>query len=162
MLEKNSQDCFFFQPLLIMALMDASTVQRFLDGMKYETDRVGPPPGFPKFPDVPAGRYMDAAFLDLEHASLWKRSWLYACHIDELPEPGSYLQWKKTGSPIVIVRGKDDVVRAFYNTCRHRGGPLVKEPSGRQDGFVCGYHGWTYALDGRLPESANNKRDFLP
>jgi phenylpropionate dioxygenase-like ring-hydroxylating dioxygenase large terminal subunit len=140
--------------------MDALTVQRFLDGMKYETDRVGPPPGFPKFPDIPAGRYMDAAFLDMERASLWKKSWLYACHMDELPEQGSYIQWKKTGAPIMIVRGKDDVVRAFYNTCRHRGGPLVKQASGRQDGFVCGYHGWTYALDGQLV-NLRDKRDFV-
>jgi phenylpropionate dioxygenase-like ring-hydroxylating dioxygenase large terminal subunit len=90
---------------------------------------------------------------------LWRKSWLYACHIDELPEPGSYLLWRKTGSPILIVRGKDDVVRAFYNTCRHRGGPLVKSACGKADGLVCGYHGWTYNLEGKLI-NLRDRRDF--
>ncbi len=140
--------------------MDSQTVRRFLDGMKYEAERTAPPPGFPAFPDIPAGRYVDSQFLALERDHLWRRSWLYACHMDELPEAGSFLLWKKTGAPVLIVRGKDDVVRAFYNTCQHRGGPLVKESSGRVDGLVCGYHGWTYSLDGKLI-NLRDKRDFV-
>lgn len=140
--------------------MDAKTVQRFLDGMKYESERSGPPPEFPQLPDIPAGRYTDPAFLALEHQYLWRRSWLYACHIDELPERGSFLLLKSTGSPIILVRGKDDVVRAFYNTCRHRGAPLVKSEKGCLEGFACGYHGWTYTLDGRLI-NLRDKRDFV-
>lgn len=139
--------------------MDATTVQRFIDGMQYESARDRPPPDFPSLPDIPAGRYTDTAFLKLESEQLWRRSWLYACHIDELPEPGSFVLWKKTGSPILIVRGKDDVIRAFYNTCRHRGGPLVKTACGRVDGLVCGYHGWTYSLDGKLV-NLRDRRDF--
>ena len=60
--------------------MDAMTVQRFLDGMKFEAERTGPPEGFPKMPDIPAGRYVDPAFLALEREHLWRKSWLYACH----------------------------------------------------------------------------------
>jgi phenylpropionate dioxygenase-like ring-hydroxylating dioxygenase large terminal subunit len=70
------------------------------------------------------------------------------------------MKWDKTGSPILIVRGNDDVVRAFYNTCRHRGGPLVKDETGRCEGFVCGYHGWTYSLDGQLV-NLRDRRDFV-
>jgi phenylpropionate dioxygenase-like ring-hydroxylating dioxygenase large terminal subunit len=140
--------------------MDAQTVKRFLSGMQYEAERTAPPEGFPKFPDVPAGRYIDPEFLALEREHLWRKSWLYACHIDELPERGSYLLWKKTGTPILIVRDKDDTVRAFYNTCRHRGAPLVKDKAGKADGFVCGYHGWTYSLDGKLI-NLRDKRDFV-
>jgi phenylpropionate dioxygenase-like ring-hydroxylating dioxygenase large terminal subunit len=140
--------------------MDSAAVQRFLDGMKYEAGRAAPPPGFPRLADLPAGRYVDSAFLAIEARHLWKSSWLYACHIDELPAAGSYLLWKKAGSPILIVRGKDDGVRAFYNTCRHRGGPLVKQTSGTQEGFTCGYHGWTYTLDGRLI-GLRDQRDFV-
>jgi len=139
--------------------MDTATVQRFIDGMKFESERTAPPDGFPPLPDIPAGRYTDPAFLELEAAHLWRKSWLYACHMDELPERGSFMLWKKTGSPILIVRGKDDVVRAFYNTCRHRGGPLVKTACGKVDGLVCGYHGWTYDLEGRLV-NLRDKRDF--
>ncbi len=139
--------------------MDTNTVNRFLDGMKYEAERTAPPPGFAQLPDIPAGRYTDPGFLELEQRSLWRRSWLYACHLDDLPAAGSYLLWKKTGTPILIVRGKDDVIRAFYNTCRHRGAPLVRTDCGKLDGFVCGYHGWTYSLDGRLV-NLRDKRDF--
>lgn len=139
--------------------MDAPTVARFLEGMKFEAERTGPPEGFPALADIPAGRYTDPEFLRLETAGLWRRSWLYACHIDELPDAGSFILWKKTGTPILIVRGKDDVVRAFYNTCRHRGGPLVKSACGKVDGFICGYHGWTYSLEGKLV-NLREKRDF--
>ena len=82
-------------------------------------------------PPIPGGRYTDPDFLALERRYLWQRSWLYACHTDELPEPGCFLLWKRTGSPILIVRGKDEVIRAFYNTCRHRGSTLCDEPEGR-------------------------------
>lgn len=140
--------------------MDKTTVQRFLDGMKYEAERTAPPDSFPQLPDIPAGRYTDPRFLTLEREHLWRRSWLYACHMDELPTPGSFVVSRKTGSPIIIVRGKDGTVRAFYNTCRHRGGPLVKTENGCAEGFVCGYHGWTYSLDGRLI-NLRDKRDFV-
>jgi phenylpropionate dioxygenase-like ring-hydroxylating dioxygenase large terminal subunit len=140
--------------------MDAETVQRFLDGMRYEAERTEPPADFPQLPDIPGGRYVDDAFLELERQYLWKKSWLYACHMDELPTAGSYVLHQSTGSPILVVRGKDDVVRAFYNTCRHRGSPLVKEAKGCVGGFSCPYHGWTYTLDGRLV-SLRDKRDFV-
>ena len=140
--------------------MDAATVQRFLDGMKYEAERAAPPEDFPSLPDIPGGRYVDPAFLALERQYLWQRSWVYACHMDELPTAGSFLLLRKTGSPILLVRGKDDVVRAFYNTCRHRGGPVVRSEKGCAQGFVCGYHGWTYALDGTLV-NLRDKRDFV-
>ena len=139
--------------------MDAATVRRFLDGMQYESTRTDPPPDFPQLPDIPSGRYTDPKFLALEDEYLWHRSWLYAGHMDELPTPGSFLLWRKTGRPILIVRDKQDKVRAFYNTCRHRGAPLVKTDSGQQNGFVCGYHGWTYDLTGKLV-NLRDKRDF--
>ena len=140
--------------------MDTATVQRFLDGMKYEAERSGPPADFPQLADIPGGRYVEREFLQLERESLWKRSWLYIYHVDELSKLGSFLLTRKTGSPIVVVRGKDDVIRAFYNTCRHRGGPIVKADNGCSDGFVCGYHGWTYTLEGKLI-NLRDKRDFV-
>jgi len=140
--------------------MDSTTVRRFLEGMKYEAARTAPPEGFPRLPDIPAGRYVDPDFLRLEREYLWKKSWLYVCHTEQIAQPGSFVVIRRTGAPIIIVRGKDDVIRAFYNTCRHRGGPLVKSDSGCSEGFVCGYHGWTYGLDGRLL-NLRDKRDFV-
>jgi len=144
--------------------MDAATterfVKRFLDGMQFEAERTTPPEGFPKFPSIPGGRYRDPGFLEAERQALWTRTWLYACHADEIPDAGSFMLWTRTCSPILIVRGKDLKVRAFYNTCRHRGAPLVKTETGRCDGLVCSYHGWTYALDGQLV-NLRDKRDFV-
>ena len=141
--------------------MDAAFIERVKRDVDYQRERKAPPEGFPQFPPIPGGRYTDPAFLALEEAALWKRSWLYACHTDELPEAGSFVLFRKTGSPILIVRGKDDEIRAFYNTCRHRGGPLVKEACGKtRGGFVCGYHGWTYDLEGKLI-NLRDRRDFV-
>lgn len=140
-------------------MIDQSIVERHKAGMRYEFERTAPPDGFPQFPIVPAGRYTDPAFLALERERLWKKAWLYACHLDEIPKPGDFMMWTKTGSPIVVVHGKDGVVRAFYNSCRHRGAPLVQTECGHVDGFVCKYHGWTYGLDGKLL-NLRDKRDF--
>ncbi|TVQ47502.1 MAG: aromatic ring-hydroxylating dioxygenase subunit alpha [Gammaproteobacteria bacterium] len=139
--------------------MQQATEQALFDGMAAETARDTPPPGFPALPMIPGARYTDPAFLALEERFLWKRSWLYALHADELPRPGSYRLWRRTGSPIIIVRGRDDRIRAFYNTCRHRGAPLVADGQGETRGFFCRYHGWTYTLEGKLT-AVREKRDF--
>ena len=88
-----------------------------------------------------------------------EKSWLFACHMDELPEPGSFYLWERIGSPIFIVRGRDDKLRGFYNTCRHRGVPVVREQTGRRNLFVCTYHGWSYDDKGHLI-NMRDPRDF--
>jgi phenylpropionate dioxygenase-like ring-hydroxylating dioxygenase large terminal subunit len=140
--------------------MDQRFIERTIAGFEYERSREAPPDDFPALPPIPGGRYTDPDFLELEQECLWRKSWLYACHLDELPEYASYLSWNKTGSPIVIVRGAGDQVRAFYNVCRHRGGPLVSDASGvLRDGFICRYHGWRYDLEGEL-QGLRDRRDF--
>jgi phenylpropionate dioxygenase-like ring-hydroxylating dioxygenase large terminal subunit len=139
--------------------MEATIERSLFAGMVSEQQREGPPPGFPELPAIPGGRYTDPDFLRLEEQYLWKRSWLYALHTDELPRPGSFRMWRKTGAPIIIIRGKDGRIRAFYNTCRHRGAPLLEAEQGETKGFFCRYHGWTYDLDGRLM-AVREKRDF--
>lgn len=141
--------------------MDQGFIESVYSRLDSERSRKGPPENFPSLPPIPGGRYTDPEFLALEREYLWKKSWLYACHLDELPEAGSYILWQKTGSPILIVRGKDAEVRAFYNTCRHRGGPLVKDERGStKGGFTCGYHGWAYDLEGNL-RGMRDRRDFV-
>lgn len=140
--------------------MDVETTARLKQGIEFERDRKAPPAGFPRLPDIPGGRYVNDQFLAAEHRGLWRKSWLYAGHTDELPEAGSFMMWKQTGSPVFILRGKDDVIRAFYNTCRHRGGPLVKEEQGTVRALVCGYHGWTYDFEGKLI-GLRDQRDFV-
>ncbi len=139
--------------------MDAQSTNRIKSGMAYEKARTDPPEGFPPLPPIPSARYIDPDFNALETAHLWKKSWVYAAHLDEIPEVGNYVLWKRLGSPILIVRGKDGTPRAFYNTCRHRGGPLVKDEAGKRNIFVCGYHGWSYDHDGNLI-GIRDPRDF--
>jgi phenylpropionate dioxygenase-like ring-hydroxylating dioxygenase large terminal subunit len=139
--------------------MDKNIESNLYAGMKTEQDREGPTKGFPPLPVIPAARYTDPAFLALEQKYLWQKSWLYALHADELASPGQYRLWRKSGSPIVIVRGKDHRIRAFYNSCRHRGAPLVESAQGETKGFFCRYHGWTYDLAGSLT-AVREKRDF--
>lgn len=118
--------------------------------MEFEAARTAPPAGFPKLPDIPAGRYTDQRFYELEQRHIWRKSWLFAAHIDELPEPGCFRLWDNAGQPLLIVHGDDGAVRAFYNTCRHRGAPVVTENAGKRPRLTCKYHGWSYGLNGDL------------
>lgn len=133
--------------------------QKIKDDMAAEKARRAPPEGFPALSPIAAGRYTDEDFLALEQAHMWRKSWVYACHMDEIPDIGSFLLWKNLGSPILIVRGPEGEPLAFYNTCRHRGAPVVAEDKGIAKGFMCRYHGWTYGLDGSL-KALRDTRDF--
>ncbi len=139
--------------------MDAAATLSACQKMAYERERTGPPEGFPKLAPIPGRRYVDPEFLGLERTRMWQRAWLYAGHADQLPEPGSWFLTRSTGAPILVVRDLGGTIRAFYNTCQHRGGPLVKEEAGSARGFICGYHGWSYTLDGRLT-AIRDRRDF--
>ncbi len=118
--------------------------------MEYEASRQAPPPEFPALPDLPGGRYTDPRFFALELDHVWRKTWLLAGHVDEIPEPGCFALWERAGQPVVIVHGEDTVVRAFYNTCSHRGAPVVTDAKGKRPRLTCRYHGWSYGLDGRL------------
>jgi phenylpropionate dioxygenase-like ring-hydroxylating dioxygenase large terminal subunit len=130
--------------------MDSGEIATLKALMEWEGRRTAPPAGFPALPDVPAGRYTSAKYYALEQEHVFRKSWLFAAHLDEVPEPGSYMRWHNAGDPIIIVHGTDGVVRAFYNTCRHRGAPVVTQDSGCARRLVCPYHAWTYKTDGTL------------
>ena len=130
--------------------MSPKEVQTLKDLMEYEAERKAPPEGFPDLPDIPAGRYTDQRFFALEQEHVWRKSWLLAAHIDELPEPGSFRLWDITGQPVLLIHGDEGTINAFYNTCRHRGAPVVTERSGSKQRFVCPYHGWCYSREGEL------------
>ncbi len=71
--------------------MKAEEIQILRRLMEYEASRNSPPDGFPNLPDLPGGRYTDPRFYELEKQHVWRKSWLLASHIDEVPEPGCYL-----------------------------------------------------------------------
>jgi phenylpropionate dioxygenase-like ring-hydroxylating dioxygenase large terminal subunit len=136
---------------------ETATLRRLIE---FERGRKAPPPGFPAFPDLPGKRYTDPAFYALERQQLWRKSWLFAGHLDEIPEPGCYKLFDSALQPVVILHAQSGGLRAFYNTCRHRGAALVREPYGTANRLVCGYHGWTYDHDGALI-ALRDERDFV-
>ena len=141
-------------------IMDLADIERIEGGALYEAARTAPPEHFPKLPDIPGGRYIDPDFNALETERMWRRSWLYGIHGDEVPEPGSFVKWERMGEPLFFMRDEKGVVRCFYNTCRHRGAPVVTTDSGKARGLTCQYHGWTYNLKGELI-NLRDKRDFV-
>ncbi|HEY6571185.1 MAG TPA: Rieske 2Fe-2S domain-containing protein, partial [Candidatus Limnocylindrales bacterium] len=70
---------------------------------------------------LPARTYHDPAVLDWEHENILRRDWLAVARAEELPESGSFLVRDVLGESVILVRGRDDEIRAFYNVCRHRG-----------------------------------------
>jgi choline monooxygenase len=110
---------------------------------------------------LPAAWYLGEEMLARERSRVFGRSWQLAGHASALTGPGSYLACEVAGEPVVVVRDGDGGLRALSNVCRHRAGP-VAQGSGRRSTLQCGYHGWSYALDGRLlatPE-LEGVRDF--
>ncbi len=130
--------------------MNAQEIATLRELMEFEAARTAPPEGFPPLPDIPGGRYTDPRFYELEQAHIWRKSWLLAGHIDEVPVPGAFRLWETAGQPVVIVHAEDGAINAFYNTCSHRGAPVVTEASGQRARLTCRYHGWSYGLNGNL------------
>ncbi len=79
-----------------------------------------------------------------------KSVWLYACTVAHVKNPGDYFVFELGMNSIIIVRGRDGEVRAFWNSCRHRGARICQEQRGRAPRLMCPYHQWTYGLDGAL------------
>ncbi len=98
---------------------------------------------------IPSGWYTDARVLEEEKRKVLARTWQLVGRAEQVAEPGQYFTTTIADEPLIVARGADEVLRAFSNVCRHRAGP-VAEGSGCAKNFRCGYHGWTYSLDGAL------------
>ncbi len=107
---------------------------------------------------VPWDWYTDPAILRLEQDRIFRSSWQYVGHANEIAEPGSFRATRAGHVPVVLVRDEEGVLRAFLNVCRHRGS-LVCEGSGRRTTLQCPYHAWTYGLDGRLVAAPRSDRE---
>ena len=105
-----------------------------------------------------AGWYSDPAVLHLEQERIFRRSWVYAGRAEQVAEPGQFFTARAGDVPIVCVRGSDGELRAFVNVCRHRASVLV-EGEGKRETLQCGYHAWTYNLDGSLRNAPRSERE---
>jgi phenylpropionate dioxygenase-like ring-hydroxylating dioxygenase large terminal subunit len=92
----------------------------------------------------------DEAIYQLELERIFARGWNFMCHESQLREPGDYLVSYIGEDQVIVVRDEEGAINALLNTCRHRGNALCRAEQGRAKSFVCSYHGWNYALDGRL------------
>ncbi len=98
---------------------------------------------------MPARWYTDPQFLELEKERIFWKTWQLIGRVDMVARPGDFFTYDLLGEPLLVTRGVDGEVRAFYNVCSHRAGP-VAVGKGNRKSLQCRYHGWTYALDGRL------------
>src|SRR5579862_845662 len=103
----------------------------------------------------PVEAFLSPEYAKAEATRLWPRVWQMAGRVEEIPEVGDYITYDILDESIVIVRAAPDRIKAFYNVCPHRGRQLVNTPSdqnrasGTKQRFVCGFHGWTYNLEGK-------------
>ncbi len=93
--------------------------------------------------------YTDSSVFTAEKDKIFSRTWQVVGHASQVKDPGDYFTTELAGEPLLFVRGADSQLRGFYNVCRHRAGPAA-QGCGSRKLFRCGYHGWTYGLDGSL------------
>jgi choline monooxygenase len=103
-------------------------------------DRFDPLPQYSY--SLPARAYIQPGYLAVERETIFYKSWQYVCQAEQLRQPGDYIAFNIQGRPIVAVRDRAGVLRAFYNVCRHRGHELV-QGQGSLKSIVCPYHAWT-------------------
>lgn len=98
---------------------------------------------------VPAPRYYDRGFARLEHERLWSRTWQMACRLEEIPDPGDFVEYRIGDQSLIVVRLDHQTIRAYHNACRHRGTELAKGSGSFRGGQItCPFHGWRWNLDG--------------
>ena len=99
---------------------------------------------------IPAPWYTDARIAELERLNIFSRTWQFAARLEQVENPGQYVTTTVAGEPIVVVRGSDKKLRAFFNVCRHHAMTVMNDPCGHAPHMRCPYHGWTYNLEGEL------------
>ncbi|HYK34318.1 aromatic ring-hydroxylating dioxygenase subunit alpha [Alloacidobacterium sp.] len=99
---------------------------------------------------IPAGWYLDQRIEEVEREEVFGRNWIAVGRIDQVAVEGQFFTVEIAGEPLVVVRGSDGELRAFFNVCRHHAAAVANVPSGTVQYLRCPYHGWTYGLDGSL------------
>jgi phenylpropionate dioxygenase-like ring-hydroxylating dioxygenase large terminal subunit len=94
--------------------------------------------------------FTDEAIYQQELERIFARAWNFMCHESQIPEPGSFFMNYIGEDEVIVVRGTDGAVNVLLNSCPHRGNTVCRAEQGQTNSFLCSYHGWNYALDGRL------------
>ncbi len=109
---------------------------------------------------LPRELYVSEEAHQFDTQVMLKSVWLYACTVAHVKNPSDYFVFELANNSIIIVRGRDMQVRAFWNSCRHRGAKICLEQKGRAPRLMCPYHQWTYGLDGALLAARSMADDF--
>ncbi len=113
--------------------------------------RQGPVPDVGVDP-VPASRYFSPEYFQKEVDHVWSKVWQMACREEEIPNVGDYVIYEIVGKSLIVTRTAADQIKAFYNTCLHRGRKLVTL-NGCKDEFRCPYHGIAWNTDGTFKDN---------
>ena len=108
---------------------------------------------------IAADRYFSPDYMKLEWDRMWTSVWLLAVDLADIPRPGDHAVVEIGRESIVVVRGEDASVRAFFNVCQHRGNVLCHSPTGHAMRLKCRYHQWQWDLEGNLA-SVPDRREF--
>lgn len=112
------------------------------------------------FEDIAFERYTSPEFFQQEMDKVWTRVWQWACREENIPEIGDYVTYDIGAYSLIVVRSAPGEVKAFYNSCLHRGTKLRPSwSSGSQGHLTCPYHGWSWNVDGTL-RNIPSKWDF--
>ena len=130
-------------------MLDLARIRRLLDQRR---------PGHA----LPQAFYTDPDILQFDMEAIYGRSWIMAGFEAELPEPGCTLALTIGRNPVVVVRGRDGTLRAFHNSCRHRGAQICAPGAARRPRLVCPYHQWSYDLEGHLVNAPRMPDWFQP
>ncbi len=109
---------------------------------------------------LPRELYVGEEAFAFDTQVMLKSVWLYACTVAHVKNPGDFFVFEVANNSIIIVRGRDMQVRAFWNSCRHRGAKVCLEQKGRSPRLMCPYHQWTYGLDGKLLAARSMAEEF--
>jgi Rieske 2Fe-2S family protein len=109
---------------------------------------------------LPQAFYTDPDLYQIDLQRLFYVDWLFAIPACEIPKTGNFVTLEIGAYSVIIVRGADGEIRAFHNTCRHRGSRICQTAKGSSPKLVCPYHQWTYELDGTLLFARDMGPDF--
>ena len=99
---------------------------------------------------IPSAWYVHPDFHAFDRDVVMARTWQYVGPAEHVRHHGDFMSDIIAGNPIVVIRDKEGELQAYFNVCKHRGGPLAMEECGHSKVLQCKYHGWTYLLDGSL------------
>lgn len=115
-------------------------------------------PGF----SLEQGFYLDPDIFEADMDRVIAHQWLMVDHVSRVPNAGDYFLYKIGRDEIIIVRGRDDIIRGFFNVCRHRGSRICRAAEGNAKLLMCPYHAWSYDLDGTLKSARLMPEGFDP